>query len=345
MKNFEQTAQVLPQTEHYTLENALGTKLSGLVGNEPFKNAIKSLAGHTRMTHSFLLSGSAGTGVGYAARLLAADILYPNGGEQAEALVRGQCCIATSGGAGDKIGKIETGIVREAIAVRSEGAIDTIKVSQIRAVRAEVFHSGLSAEGRVVIIYGAEKMQTQAANALLKILEEPPEGVTFILTTASRAAVLPTIRSRTAHFVIAPPSIEQATEFCIKQGVAKDEAQHLAKVFGGRIGTILAVAKNKKRKNTLELAQNIAVAISELNTYEVAKLLVTFEKDKQGARAFFADFIAFISAGIEHENICNLQKPKIIKVIRAAQDADLALNSNVNTKAVLTNFAIESVSS
>ncbi len=344
MKNFEQAESGFSQGGQPDVENPLGTKLSRLIGNEPFKNAIKSLAGHTRMTHSFLLSGSAGAGVGYAARLLAADILYPKGGEQAEALVKGQCCIATSGGVGDKTGNIETGVVREAIAVRSEGAIDTIKVSQIRAVRAEVFHSGLSAEGRVVIIYGAEKMQTQAANALLKILEEPPEGVTFILTTTSRAAVLPTIRSRTAHFVIAPPSIEQAIDFCIKQGVAKDEAQHLAKVFGGRIGTILSVSKNKKRKSSLELAQGMATAIAELNTYEVAKLLVPFEKDKQGARAFLADFIAFISAGIEHENICDLQKPKIIKVIRAAQNADLALSSNVNTKAVLTKFAIESIS-
>lgn len=58
--------------------------------------------------------------------------------------------------------------------------------------------------GRAVIFYGAQKMNASSANALLKVLEEPPEGVLFVLTATSAAAVLPTIRSRCAIYPIAP---------------------------------------------------------------------------------------------------------------------------------------------
>ena len=58
------------------------------------------------------------------------------------------------------------------------------------------------AEGRVLFIYGAQNLNGASANAMLKIMEEPPEGVMFLLTASSAAAVLPTIRSRCAAYTM-----------------------------------------------------------------------------------------------------------------------------------------------
>lgn len=71
-----------------------------------------------------------------------------------------------------------------------------ITVDKIRALRAEAFVKPHSAQNRVFVIEGADRMNEQAQNALLKVLEEPPAGVIFILICASRTALLETIVSR-----------------------------------------------------------------------------------------------------------------------------------------------------
>ena len=76
----------------------------------------------------------------------------------------------------------------------------------MREAREAIQRSALStdAAGRVLFIYGAQNLNGSSANAMLKIIEEPPEGVLFLLTATSAATVLPTIRSRCAAYTIAP---------------------------------------------------------------------------------------------------------------------------------------------
>ena len=76
-------------------------------------------------------------------------------------------------------------------------------VGQVTAMRSEIFNTSLSAEGRAVLLYHVERMNEESANALLKVMEEPPDGVLFLLTADSLASVLPTIRSRCVSFAVA----------------------------------------------------------------------------------------------------------------------------------------------
>lgn len=71
-----------------------------------------------------------------------------------------------------------------------------IVVDQIRAMAADACLLPHEAEGKVYIIDGAEKFNPQAQNAALKLLEEPPKGVTLLLCTANPFRLLPTVRSR-----------------------------------------------------------------------------------------------------------------------------------------------------
>ncbi len=315
--------------------------LSRLVGNETLKTSVTQMLGNQRMTHSLLLCGEAGVGARFAARLLAAQYLYPQGGAAAEAMVRGDACFALAGKGGDKVGSIQTGIVREAVIITGDGKADTIKVSQIRAVRREIVNSSLSTEGRVVLIYGAEKMQQEAANALLKILEEPPEGVLFLLTATSLAAVLPTIRSRCVSFALAPPTAQQCAAFCAGRGIAQAQAASMSEIFGGHIGTVLAVSGDVKRKNSLKKAVTLAKATLNRDAYAAGALLATYEKDKAAVLVFLTDFISLCFAGMHGSSYSPLKGDAALAAIRVAQHAMAQLKANVNTKITLTQLAIQ----
>ena len=134
-----------------------------LAGNAALKDSVRLMLGSRRLTHSVLLVGETGLGAGYAARCVAADYLYPAGGAPAEALLRGECCRAV-GKAGDRdSGRIETGVVREAISVTGMGSGGRYLVSQVKAMRTEIFNTSLSAEGRAVLLYHVERMNEESA--------------------------------------------------------------------------------------------------------------------------------------------------------------------------------------
>ncbi|MBI5430800.1 MAG: DNA polymerase III subunit delta' [Nitrosomonadales bacterium] len=102
-----------------------------------------------------------------------------------------------------------------------------ISVDQIRGL-ADFF--GMSAHQggrRVVIVHPAEAMNTNAANALLKNLEEPPQGLLFILVSHKPQQLLPTILSRCLSFAVPAPDAASATRWLAEQGV-KNPADALA---------------------------------------------------------------------------------------------------------------------
>ncbi|TCP12656.1 DNA polymerase III delta prime subunit [Crenobacter luteus] len=99
---------------------------------------------------------------------------------------------------------------------------------KIEAVRELIEFAHLSAHRagrRVVLVEPAEAMNPAAANALLKILEEPPEGVLFLLVSHQRERLLPTIKSRCRPFVLTAPDREAALAYLAREGVENAEAE------------------------------------------------------------------------------------------------------------------------
>ena len=232
--------------------------LDRMEGNAELKTSVHQMLASRRLTHSVLLVGEEGLGAGFAARCIAADYLYPAGGAPAEALLRGECCRAVGKAGKRDSGQIETGIVREAISVEGMGAGGRYLVSQVTAMRSEIFNTSLSAEGRAVLLYHVERMNEESANALLKVMEEPPEGVLFLLTADSLAGVLPTIRSRCVSFAIAPVSPADCARYCTAHGVDKKTAALYSELFDGHIGTVLTAARDKARTEQVDKAMELA---------------------------------------------------------------------------------------
>ena len=293
-----------------------------LEGNSELKTSVRLMLGGRRMTHSVLLVGEEGLGTGFAARCVAADYLYPNGGAPAEALLRGECCRAVAKAGKRDSGQIETGIVREAISVTGMG-------------------SGLSAEGRAVLLYHVERMNEESANALLKVMEEPPEGVLFLLTADSLAGVLPTIRSRCISFAVAPVSPTDCARYCTAQGVDSKDAALYSELFDGHIGTVLDAARDEARRAQVDKALALAKAAAAQDSYAAAVLLSAYEKDKVGAAALLADFRAVAAAGLRGSPRAPVQGDAARKALAAADAAIQRLGAQVNPKITLSVLAMK----
>jgi DNA polymerase-3 subunit delta' len=121
-----------------------------------------------------------------------------------------------------------------------ENAAWAVLIDRVRAAIA--FVQRLPAEGprSILIVDQAHRMEAPAANALLKVLEEPPPHAVLILTASSLHALLPTIRSRCQAVAFRPVAQDAVTTFLVeRRGLPAEEAVLRAGLSGGRIGAAL----------------------------------------------------------------------------------------------------------
>lgn len=118
-----------------------------------------------------------------------------------------------------------------------KGALKTvITVDEVRKLKN--FFALSSADGgrRVVIVDSADEMNVNAANALLKLLEEPPEDAVILLVTHQPSRLLPTIRSRCRELRCLPLAPEDMTTALAQAGAQTDNPEGLAALSGGSVG-------------------------------------------------------------------------------------------------------------
>ena len=123
-----------------------------------------------------------------------------------------------------------------------------IPIDQIRALRHDAAYPPYEGRRKVYIIADAERMNASSANSLLKVLEEPPARVTFILIAESSVALLPTIVSRCQLLrfsYLRAAEIERALSE--RWGIGEDRARVLAALADGRLGRALQWAESEER--------------------------------------------------------------------------------------------------
>ncbi len=108
-----------------------------------------------------------------------------------------------------------------------------ISISQIREMASSICTKPNEAKFRMVLILNSDTMNTQAQNALLKMLEEPPEKTFFILTTSQESRLLPTIRSRCQDIVFKPLSDTFIEQYLKKHFKIDDTLCHIASRTAG----------------------------------------------------------------------------------------------------------------
>lgn len=152
-----------------------------VVGQEHITETLKNQIITGKTSHAYLFIGTRGTGKTTCAKILAKALNceHPENGNPC-----GKCPACTG---------IEDGSIMDIVEI---DAASNNSVDNVRALREEAVFSPVSVKKRVYIIDEVHMLSTSAFNALLKILEEPPEHLTFILATTELNKVLPTILSR-----------------------------------------------------------------------------------------------------------------------------------------------------
>ena len=160
---------------------------SGFEGNEKVKIRLSLAFDEGRFPHAIILEGSADSGRNSLAGILAKAAVCRSTGEKPCGVCSG--CI-----------KAQAGSHPDILLLDGDADPRAFPIDAIRKIRSDAYIKPNEAATKVYVLLGVQNMTEVSQNALLKVFEEPPENVLFLLTTVSASALLPTVRSRAQIF-------------------------------------------------------------------------------------------------------------------------------------------------
>ena len=258
-----------------------------VVGQEHITETLKRQAASGRLSHAYLFTGTRGTGKTTCAKILARAVncQNPQGGNPCNA------CPACLG--------IENGSILDVLEL---DAASNNGVDQVRALRDEAVYTPAAVARRVYIVDEVHMLSVAAFNALLKILEEPPSHLLFILATTELHKVPATIKSRCQQFAfkrILPIQIAQRLQYVAEREsipLTKEGAALLARLADGGMRDALSLldqcaggggaVDEQAILDTLGLAGNVETAalMERLAVRDTAAALETLARLYSGGK-------------------------------------------------------------
>ncbi|MEU4008819.1 DNA polymerase III subunit gamma and tau [Streptomyces pseudogriseolus] len=229
-----------------------------VIGQEHVTDPLQQALRNNRVNHAYLFSGPRGCGKTTSARILA------------------RCLNCVQGPTPTPCGECQS--CRD-LARNGPGSIDVIEidaashggVDDARDLREKAFFGPASSRYKIYIIDEAHMVTSAGFNALLKVVEEPPEHLKFIFATTEPEKVIGTIRSRTHHypFRLVPPGTlrEYLGEVCQKEGIAVEE---------GVLPLVVRAGAGSVRDSMSVMDQLLAGAGEEGVTYAMATSLLGY---------------------------------------------------------------------
>lgn len=237
-------------------------------GQEHITSTLQNEVSSGRLNHAYLFTGSRGTGKTTCAKILAKAVncLNPQNGNPC-----GECEICKG---------IDDGSILDIVEI---DAASNRKIDDIRQIIDEVQFKPAKCKYRVYIVDEVHMLTTEAFNALLKTLEEPPEHVIFILATTEVHKLPQTIRSRCQRFDfhrIPPKAIADRVEYVVSQEnaeITESAALMLASVADGALRDALSLLDSCLAVSSHideEVVRNAAGLVSKTYLFELATAII-----------------------------------------------------------------------
>jgi len=230
-----------------------------VLNQDHIKTTLRNAIDQNRIAHGYIFSGQRGTGKTTTARILARCLNCEKGPTDHPCGVCASCREITAGGSPDVI---------EIDAASNRG------INEMRELRENVRYQPSRDRYKIFIVDEAHQITSEAFNALLKTIEEPPEWAVFILCTTESHKIPATIASRCQHFSFRSVDfndlIDRMREICVAEGIeADDEA----------LAVIAQSGEGSVRDSLSALDQAIACCGSKLEAAAVRALLGAFGID------------------------------------------------------------------
>lgn len=245
---------------------------SAALGARDIARSGFAAADDSRMTHAWLFTGPPGSGRSVAARCFAAALQC----EDPAGPGCGHCRACTTAMAGTHA---------DVRIVAPEGL--SIGVEAMREIVARASSRPVTGDWQVVIVEDADRLTEGAANALLKVVEEPPSQTVFLLCapTTDPADIMITLRSRSRHVYVRTPSIGSVAKLLASEpGVDAETARWAASVSGGHIGRGRRLATDADSRARRAAVLRLPAAMSSpAHAYAAGEELVA-AAEKESAR-------------------------------------------------------------
>lgn len=192
--------------------------IADIVGQSQVKQMLKNALQNKRVAHAYLFHGLQGTGKLAAATIFAQALFCENKVDDACGV-----CLPCR--------RIAHRNHSDVHWIEPDGA--SIKIEQVRLLQKDFAYRAAESGRKVYIVRHANRMTTQAANSLLKFLEEPSSTVTAILLTENKQAVLPTIQSRVQAIPFVALSSNLILHTLLEEGLPEPESRAACQLVAG----------------------------------------------------------------------------------------------------------------
>lgn len=316
-------------------------KLTNFIGNEKVIDRLSKLMESGRFPHALIIEGEEGIGKKTLAKDIACALVCR--GDDKPCGECSQCKKAIAAIHPD---------ISEYIPARTA---NSFHVDTVRNIINDAYVQPNEADYKIYILANAHCMNQNAQNALLKILEEPPKYVVFILTTNSKSALLSTVLSRSVCVSLEGVDIERAANYITShcENVDYNTAKKTVETFNGNIGKAIDSLQDSKTSELVDVCNKICKALTTSNEYEMMTLCSVFQKDRQGV-VFACDLLKSIFrdalfAGESSEHISgqdessallksSLSRQSLIKLINTCDELKSTALSNANNALLITKF-------
>lgn len=259
-----------------------------LIGNDRVRRNITSMIKNNKIPHAIILEGEEGLGKKTLAEFIAQAFLCGNNNKPCNTCK--SCHL------------VKVGSHPDLNITVPEGA--EIKVDQIRALRNEAYLAPMMCDGRVFIIQSAELMNTNSQNALLKILEEPPQKVCFILLCKNASSLLPTVRSRCVCFTLSPVLLENEGFERVAQLLknSSKDPKSLLVAADGNIGKAITLG-SEEGTILSKIAGEIMLQASENNKFKILQILQPFAKQRKDVAVIISELKNAVSKEMQKKAV------------------------------------------
>jgi DNA polymerase III subunit delta' len=323
-----------------------------ILGQQPVVSFLRQALRSEQMPHALLFIGNEGVGKGTTAVALAQALNCQDRQPDQDSCGHCPSCRMFAAGSHPDFWRIQP--------ENTEAAQPQIKIEQIRELRRQVGFRPLAGTWRVVLLKPAESMNEAAANALLKTLEEPPEGNLFILTAIGERDLLPTIvsRCRRLNFGAIPQGI-LIQELQNRRQLNSKEAALVAAIHYGSLGRALKENLSELLASRDQVLGDLAL-LHQGSTGEVLQWAA--QKGKKGtnldnfiiwARMWYRDLLA-LACQASSSQLFNqdrqgdlLQQQQdlpaslILERLEALSLLHRQLRANLNSELALNNFSMQ----